>query len=196
MEFGSFAVAALLIGQFGSTSLAAHQIAISCAAFTFMVPLGISLAVTIRVGHAIGAGEVNRSRRIIVGAHISAFILMFLTAAAFILGGDFIAAGFSPDPAVITLAGSLFIIVAFFQISDGFQIISQGALRGLRDVNVPTIMIFISFWVVGIPLGAWLGFGYGLEAKGLWIGLAIGLTLAAVILTARLAQLVKRAESA
>lgn len=195
MEFGSFAIAALLIGQFGSASLAAHQIAINCAAFTFMIPLGMSMAVTIRIGHAIGASQIERSQQIFHGAQGTAFILMSLCAATFILGGDTIAAAFSTDPEVISLTSKLFVVVAFFQISDGFQIISQGALRGMRDVNIPTLMIFISFWLFGVPLGAALGFGAQMEALGLWIGLASGLTLAAIILTLRLRHLMQKIES-
>ena len=177
MEFGSFAAAAILIGQFGSSALAAHQITITCAAFTFMIPLGLSMAVTIRVGHTIGAKEYHRCRQILVGSHISAFFAMGLCATTFLLGGEQIAALFTKDPEVITVAATLLICAAAFQIFDGAQVISMGALRGLKDVNIPSIIIFVSFWIIGIPGGALLAFNIGFGAQGLWIGLTVGLHL-------------------
>ncbi|MEO0509246.1 MAG: MATE family efflux transporter [Verrucomicrobiota bacterium] len=188
MEFGSFAAAAILIGQFGSVSLAAHQITLSCAAFTFMIPLGLALAVTIRVGHTVGAGENERCNRIVIGAHITAFCMMGLTAAAFLLAGEPIAGMFSQDSEVIAVTASLFVYAAAFQIFDGAQVISMGALRGLKDVNIPTAIIFVSFWIIGIPLGAALAFSSDMEARGLWIGLAMGLAVASVVLGIRLKQ--------
>jgi MATE family multidrug resistance protein len=187
MEFGSFGAAAILIGQFGGAALAAHQITVSCAAFTFMIPLGLSMAVTIRVGHVIGAGETSRCRRIVIGSHATAFLVMGTTALFFLFAGEEIAALFSRDPEVIGLTASLLVFAAIFQIFDGAQVVSMGSLRGLKDVNLPTAIIFISFWMIGIPLGASLAFIWDYGARGLWIGLAAGLGVAAGILTARLA---------
>lgn len=192
LEFGSFAIAALLIGQFGSTALAAHQITLSCAAFTFMIPLGLSMAVTIRVGHTVGANQYLRTRRILIGSHLSTLLMMGVCATIFATSGDLIASAFTADRDVIELAAKLFIAVAFFQLSDGAQIISMGALRGIRDVNIPTAMIFFSFWICGIPFGAWLAFAHDLGALGLWIGLASGLGISAVILTVRLVRLIRK----
>lgn len=186
LEFGAFAVAALLIGQFGPVALASHQIAITCASFTFMLPLGLAMAVTIRVAHSLGKGSGAQCRNILIGAHGTTLLMMSVCALVFILGGDQIAAAFTTDPAVITLTGSLLIVVALFQVFDGTQIISMSALRGMRDVNRPTGIIFFCFWVIGIPLGAALGFPGQMGALGLWIGLAIGLAFAALILSLRL----------
>lgn len=190
MEIGSFSIAALFIGQFGSAALASHQIGLTCAAFMFMIPLGLSMAVTIRVGHSRGAGEYTRCKNIILGAHGTAFLIMSTSAVCFTFYGEALASVFTQDPIVIQTAATIFTIVAFFQIFDGAQIISMGALRGLHDVNVPTLIIFISFWIIGIPFGVWLGFAQNLEASGLWIGLATGLGLAATALSLRVQKLI------
>ena len=191
LEFGAFAMAALLVGQFGSVALAAHQIALTCAASTFMLPLGLSMALTIRVGHVYGSGARERCRSIIAGAHIAAFLIMSSCALAYIVAGDSIASLFIEDPAVIALTATMLVVTAFFQIFDGAQIISMGALRGMRDVNWPTVTAFFSFWIVGIPFGAWLAFGAGVGAIGLWIGLAAALAFAAATLSVRLTMLLR-----
>jgi MATE family multidrug resistance protein len=186
MEFGAFATATLLVGQFGSVSLAAHHIALTCAATTFMVPLGLAMALTIRVGHTLGSGEPDRCRRVIIGAYVSAFLFMCSAAAFFIFGREWIAHGFTRDPQVIELTLTLLLITAVFQIFDGGQIISMGALRGLKDVNIPTALVFACCWLFGLPLGVWLAFFQGGEAIGQWWGLALGLALTAAMLTLRL----------
>ncbi|MEO0796207.1 MAG: MATE family efflux transporter [Verrucomicrobiota bacterium] len=188
MEYGAFAMAALLIGQFGSAALAAHQITLSCASFTFMIPLGISMAVTIRVGQALGSNDLASCKQIALGGHLSTLVVMVFCALVFVFGGDWIASAFSRDPDVVLLATALLGIAAAFQVFDGIQIISMGALRGLRDVNLPTLIIFVSFWLVGIPLGAGLAFFADMQTSGLWSGLASGLALAAAILSLRLMQ--------
>lgn len=188
MEFGSFSVVALLIGRFGSVALAAHQIAMSCITVTFMIPLGLAMAVTIRVGHTLSTGQRTQCGRLILSAHAMSLIVMTVCALLFVSCGEVISRVFSQDLEVIALAGSLFVIVALFQIFDGTQVISMSALRGLKDVNVPTGLLFVSFWVTGIPLGIWLAFSQGWQARGLWTGLACGLALAAIILSLRLKQ--------
>lgn len=186
MEFGAFAATALLIGQFGSAPLAAHQITLTCAAFTFMIPLGMSMAVTIRVGHAIGAKESARCRRIVIGAHASTFLIMGITALIFVTLGSEIASAFSDDSQVIAITIQLLMLAAAFQVFDGAQVISMGALRGIQDVNIPTGIVFVSFWVIGIPTGCVLAFQNAMSALGLWIGLTLGLAIASVVLTFRL----------
>lgn len=188
LEFGSFSIVALLIGRFGSVPLAAHQIAMSCITVTFMIPLGLAMAVTIRVGHTISAGQRSQCGRLILSAHTMSLIVMTICALTFVTCGKAIAGVFSQDLEVISLAGSLFVIVALFQIFDGTQVISMSALRGLKDVNVPTGILFVSFWLAGIPLGIWLAFSQDWQARGLWTGLATGLALAAIILSLRLKQ--------
>lgn len=194
LEFGAFSIAALLIGQFGDTALAAHQIAITCAALIFMFPLGIGMAVSIRVGHSIGSSEASRCRPIIWGAQLCALMVTGSFAAVLIGFGEVVARSFSPDPDLVERAATLLIIVALFLVFDGVQVVSMSALRGMKDVVVPTGYIFVSFWVIGIPTGAVLAFGYGLGARGLWIGLASGLAIASIVLTARVVQQLRRAD--
>lgn len=192
LEIGAFTIVALLMGQFGAVSLASHQIALTCASFTFMLPLGLSMAVTIRVGHCLGRGAFDQCRELLIGAHGTTFLMMSACALAYIAAGERIAAAFSADPAVVALTSLLLIVVAFFQIFDGIQIISISALRALRDVNIPTGIVFACFWIFGIPLGAFLAFPAGVGPQGLWMGIALGLTLAALTLTVRLVRKLPR----
>lgn len=186
LEIGAFTIAALIIGQFGPVALASHQIALTCASLTFMLPLGLSMAVTIRVAHSFGRGQADERRNLLMGAHATTFLIMSTCALAYIFAGDLIAKAFTTDPLVIALTSSLLVIVGFFQIFDGVQIISMSALRAMRDVNLPTGIIFACFWILGIPLGSLLAFSFDAGPQGLWIGLAAGLTLAAFALTLRL----------
>ena len=186
IEFGVFALATLLVGQFGSSALAAHQIAITCAATTFMLPLGLSMALTIRVGHTLGAGEKDRCWRIIISAYLTGFLFMLAAGIFFITCREWIASGFSHDPEVIAIASSLLIVTAAFQIFDAGQTMSMGALRGLKDVYMPTLILFISSWIFGLPLGIWLAFYQDWQAEGQWWGLALGLALTAIALSIRL----------
>lgn len=191
LEMGAFAVATLLIGFFGAVSLAAHQIAISCAATTFMLPLGLSMALTIRIGHALGADSGHLCKTLYGGAQSFTFVIMSITAIAFVVFGDRIASVFTSDAAVLLLTAKLLAITAIFQIFDGSQIVSIGALRGMKDVRVPTILVFVSFWLVALPLGALLAFSGNHGAVGLWIGLAAGLAVAAAILGWRVIRLMR-----
>ncbi len=195
-EVGAFVGATLLIGVLGTVPLAAHQIAINCAATTFMVPLGLSSALTIRVGHAVGAGEIHRARRITGGALLSGALFMSATALVFLTFGEAIARGFTPDAEVVALAASLLIIAGIFQIGDGIQIVSMGALRGLKDVRTPTWMLVLVYWLVALPLGALLTFVFDRGAEGMWIGLVAGLGTAAALLAARCHWRLRRAETA
>lgn len=192
IAFGSFSITALLIGQFGNTALAAHQIALTCTALIFMFPLGIGMAVSIRVGHSIGSEEAKTCHPIIWGAQIISFLITGFFAISLILFSPAAARGFSTDPYLVELSASLLKIVALFLIFDGAQAISMSALRGLRDVIVPTVLIFLSFWVFAIPFGALFAFKLDFGARGLWIGLASGLALGALLLTARLIQQLRK----
>lgn len=188
IAFGSFSISALLIGQFGSTALAAHQIALTCTALIFMFPLGIGMAVSIRVGHSIGSKDAMSCYPITWSAHIASFLITGFFALSLILLSPTVARIFSSDPYLVELSASLLKIVALFLIFDGAQAISMSALRGLRDVIVPTILIFFSFWIFAIPFGALFAFKFNFGARGLWIGLASGLALGALLLTMRLIQ--------
>ncbi|WP_269522119.1 MATE family efflux transporter [Coraliomargarita parva] len=191
MEFGAFAVTALLIGFFGSAPLAAHQVTISCSGTAFMIPLGLSMALTIRVGHSLGSNAIAQCKRIIIGAHGASTLLMVMTALTFVFLGETLASLFTADPEVIRIAAKLLLVAAFFQIADGAQIISNGALRGMEDVNTPALMLFVSFWILGLPFGAFLSFKQAVGPIGMWTGLAIGISLAATALTFRTFQRLK-----
>ena len=185
MEVGAFSSATLLMGWLGTVEMAAHQIALTCAATTFMVPLGISLAVAIRVGHVLGAGQTERARVVGFSALGFGFLLSCLFAGAFILFSRPLAGFFTDDAATLSMAAGLIVVAGFFQIFDGAQVLAVGALRGCKDVRIPTWIIFAAYWIVAIPLGGLLAFGFDLGANGVWIGLAAGLAIAAFGLSAR-----------
>jgi MATE family multidrug resistance protein len=185
-EVGAFSSAALLMGWLGTVALAAHQIAVSCASFTFMFPLGLAMAVSIRMSQAVGAGRREALRPIGFGALGLAMAVMGAFALVFACGGAWIARGFTADPDVAALAARLLVVAAFFQIFDGAQVVASGALRGLTDVKIPTVITFIAYWLVALPAACLLAFQTRLGATGVWIGLAAGLASAALLLTWRL----------
>jgi MATE family multidrug resistance protein len=184
-ESGAFAAAALMMGWLGATALAAHQIALSCAALTFMVPLGLSMAASIRISKALGGGRREALRAIGFGVLVLSGLIMLAFAIVFLSAGTLLARGFTADPAVISLAAQLLGVAALFQLFDGTQVVASGALRGLTDVKVPTVITFVAYWLVSLPLGYGLAFHTGLGPRGVWIGLASGLASAAVLLATR-----------
>ncbi len=188
-EGGAFSAAAVMAGWLGTVELAAHQIAITCAATSFMVPLGVALALSVRIGRATGAGERGRVRSMAAGAALAVCVTALLSAGIFALGGDVLARGFSPDAAVVELAGRVLVIVAIFQLFDGLQVVFSGALRGLTDARAPMVASFLAYWVLALPAGGWFGVrgGGGLEA--IWWALAAGLAVATVLLGRRLLRL-------
>lgn len=190
-ESGAFAAAMLMMGWLGATALAAHQVALSCAAFTFMVPLGLSMAVSIRISKARGAGRTEVLRPIGFGVLGLTGVIMLTFAAVFALGGTALARGFTPDPDVIALSAQLLVVAAIFQLFDGAQVVSAGALRGLTDVKVPTVITFIAYWVLSLPVAYGLAFHTRLGPIGIWTGLASGLACAAVLLAWRFHRLTR-----
>jgi len=184
-EVGLFAAATLMMGWLGATALAAHQVAITCAATAFMFPLGLALAVTVRVGQSVGAGEHHRVRPIAFGAIGMGLVSMATFALVFIFGGGWIAGRFVDDPAVASLTATLLMVAGFFALFDGTQIIAMGGLRGLADVRIPMIIIYIAYWGVALPSGYWLAFRGGWNAPGIWMGLLVGLFCASGAILAR-----------
>ncbi len=184
-EVGAFVAAALMMGWLGAEALAAHQIALSCAGFMFMFPLGLSMATSMRVGKAVGEGRLDLARPIAGGALLMSCVMMSLSAVGFWLGGEWLARGFVNDPAVVELAARLLVVAAIFQLFDGAQVIGSGALRGLTDVRVPAVITFVAYWILAIPAGYGLGIHTSLGAVGIWAGLAAGLAVAAVLLARR-----------
>lgn len=193
-EVGGFVVATLMIGAISAVALAAHQVAITCAATTFMIPLGISMALTVRMGEAWGADQGSRLRPIVFSGLIMGVAVMSACAITFLLAGQLIAGWFIPDAAVIALAAKLLIVAGLFQISDGVQIVAAGCLRGINDVRVPAWMAIGAYWLIAIPIGAWLAFGLDLGAVGVWLGMTLGLTVAAVALGVRAWKLSRASE--
>ncbi len=185
LEVSAFAFAALMMGWISTDAIAAHQIAITCAATTFMCGLGIGMAVCIRVGQAWGAGEYPRMRRIgFVGITLSGG-LMSLFGLVFVGAGKTIAGWFIVSPAVVSLGAQLLLVAAVFQVADGVQIAAISGLRGQNDVRVPAFIAILAYWIVAVPIGYVLAFRAHYGAFGIWIGLAIGLGAAAACLTWR-----------
>lgn len=195
MEGSLFVATALIIGTFGATQIAAHQIAILVASTCFMVPLGVAMATTVRIGHAVGAGDRSAVRWSAAAGYAITAIVQTLSALLFIFAGARLAGSITPEPAVIALATTLMAYAAVLQYPDGFQTMSAGALRGLKDTTVPMFITVLAYWGLGLPLGAWLGVQAGQGATGLWIGLICGLSVAAILLTWRFWRLALTATS-
>jgi len=182
--------AALLMGLIGPTSLAAHAIAIQIASLTFMVPMGIGQAGTVRVGRAFGAGDRDGITRAGTTAIALSIGFMCLTALMMLLIPHWLVAPFldtsKPKAAEVAQMATLFLLyAAIFQIADGAQVVGASVLRGLRDTRVPMFFAGIGYWIIGLPLSAALGFWTPLAGVGIWIGLAAGLTIVAVPMLAR-----------
>jgi MATE family multidrug resistance protein len=187
-EVSAFSAAGLIMGRFGQVSMAAHQIAITLAATAFMIPLGLSMALTVQMGQARGAGQFQRLRPIAISGWLLAAGYSLLAAGVFLIFGKSLAGFFIRSPEVITLAASLLVIVGFFQLFDSLQVASSSMLRGLGDAKIPALMGFVAYWLVGLPVAAGFAFGLGWQATGVWWGLAAGLFVASVTLGPRLWQ--------
>ena len=193
MEGGLFVVTALLIGRLSGLEVAAHQIAINVASLCFMIPFGLAEATTVRVGHALGAGRGSAGVRRAAYAGIVLVLATQAASATVLLGWhDAIAAIYTRDLAVASLAGTLLLYAAAFQFPDGVQVLSAGALRGLKDTRVPMFIAALAYWGVGMPLGAGLGLGLGWGPRGMWLGLIGGLCCAAFLLARRFLSSARR----
>jgi MATE family multidrug resistance protein len=186
-----------LIGLLGTTQLAAHQIALQCASVTFMVPLGLAQAATVRVGLAAGADDQPGILRaglvalLMGGAFMLATATVMWTAPAAIVG-LFVDAGDPANAAVVHAAVTFLAIAGLFQIFDGGQVIGAGALRGLKDTRWPMAFAALAYWGVGGTLAIGLGFGAGLGGLGVWLGLASSLAVAAALMIGRFLALQHR----
>ena len=181
-ESGAFSAAAIMMGWLGTVPLAAHQIALACASSAFMFPLGLSIATSMRISKALGAGQQDALRAIGFGSLGVAVVFMMGFALLFAFGGMIIAGAFTHDYEVIALSAKLLIVAAIFQLLDGAQVVGSGALRGVGDVRVPTLITFVAYWVVALPGGWLLAFRLGAGPVGVWTGLAAGLGFAALML--------------
>ena len=191
MEAGLFVAAALLIGSLGETTIASHQIAINVASVTFMLPLGLAMATTVRVGRAVGAGDADGVRHAGLAGIAASLATQLLSCSAMALFPHGIAALYTDDGGVAALAARLLLFAAVFQFSDGIQVTANGALRGLKDTTLPMLLTALAYWGIGMPLGYLLAFRGGLGAYGMWIGLIAGLTAAAALLLLRFVRLTR-----
>lgn len=191
MESGAFAVSAILIGTIGAREQAAHQIAISVVALTFMVSMGLSQAGSIRVSNTFGRNDFPLLRLIGKTTFMIALIYGTLCAVGIFLFKNQIPFIFTDDLSVIEIATGLLLLAGIFQISDSTQAVSSGLLRGIKDVKIPTIYIAIAYWAVGLPVGSLLTFYYDMGAAGIWIGFIVGLTISAILLSLRFKNISK-----
>jgi MATE family multidrug resistance protein len=192
MEASLFIVAALLIGTLGAQSVAGHQIAINVASVAFMLPLGVAMATTVRVGRAVGAGDSEQVRYAGYVGIAASLATQMLSCTIMALFPHVIAAMYTADVNVAGFAAQLLLLAAAFQFSDGIQVTAAGALRGLKDTTVPMAITTFAYWGIGMPVGWWLAFRAGLGARGMWIGMIAGLTVAAALLSVRFGRLVQR----
>lgn len=195
-EVSIFGLVALLIGHLGATIIASHQIALNFSALMFMVPTSLGIALTVKVGHSLGAGEVQRARRFTRLGAASAVLFAGASASAMLLLPQHIVALYTSDPAVQALTVQLLAFAAAFQLSDGLQVTAAGSLRGYHDTRATMLITLIAYWGIGLPSGYVLGLTDYLVpmlgVKGLWIGLILGLTVAAVLLNWRLARISRK----
>lgn len=184
-EVSAFIAATFLIGAMGAAALAAHQVALQCAAFVFMVPVGLSMALTVRIGAANGAGNRAAMRPILLSGWLMGIAFTLVSATSFLAFNHTISGWFIADPAVHRIAAGLLLIAAAFQFCDSMQILSAGALRGLDDVHVPALVAMVAYWLVAIPAGWLLAHPGGQGVGGMWWGITLGLTLTALVLGRR-----------
>ena len=201
LEYGLFAAAALLMGLIGTTALAAHQIALQIAAILFMVPFGIGMAATVRVGHAVGRGDAPAVKRAGFVATGLGIVFMAAMTLAVILGRFAVARFFFGEAAAsagdaVDLTATLLMVGATFFVADGIQTVAAGALRGLNDTRVPLVFAAISYWVIGFTAAYGLAFRAGFGAVGVWIGLSCGTAVYAILLVLRFRRLASHPEFA
>lgn len=197
LEAGFFIGAVFVMGQFGAVVIAAHMIAIQLPHITFMVPMGLSQAATVRVGQAVGRRDTEGVRRAGWAAVVMTLAFMAIATAVILtipeaFASVFLDSDLADSAAVLALATSFLLYAAFFQCADGLQAVAAGVLRGLNDTAVPMVLAGLSYWGVGLTTGLGLAFGAGMEGAGLWLGFVFGLCSAALLLTARFQGLARK----
>lgn len=192
LEWGVIATIALLMGWLGTSFVAAHQIAMTLASVTYMVPLGVSMAAGVLVAHAVGRGDMQAMRRAAVTGLIVGVGFMSLAAVTFIATPLLLATPFTDDALVLGIAATLLPIAGVFQIFDGLQVVSLGLLRGLGDTRIPVLASIVGYWLLGLPASLWLAFRTSAGAAGLWWGLVVGLGIVGLFLALRLYALGSR----
>ncbi len=188
-ELTAFSAAAIIMGFIGKIEQASHQIAINLASMTFMVATGLAMATTIRVGNQLGKGDIQKVKDVGYSAMIQITFFMIITALLFTLTRNVLPTIYMDNIEVIEIAAYLLLAAAIFQIPDGIQVINLSALRGLQDVKVPTIITFLSYWLLGIPCSYITAIVLDWGPIGVWIGLIVGLTVSAIFLSYRFRRL-------
>ena len=191
-EIGSFSIAAVMIGWFGAEALASHQIALNLASITYMIATGISASSMISLGYFYGKKNYADLKKSGYANFIIVSIMMGIFGVLFILFRKELPAFYIDDPDVIILASNLIIIAALFQIPDGIQSVGLGVLRGIRDTKVPTLVTFVAYWIIAIPLCYFLGVTKNYGPIGIWIGLMMGLWIAAIFHLLRFSYITKK----
>lgn len=184
-EAASFVIASIMIGWIGAKQLAAHQIAISMASVTYMTASGVSAATTVRVGNYFGKNNMAEVRKAGFVSFVMVALFMLLCALGFLLFHQLLPPLFTPEEDVRQIAAGLIIIAAFFQVSDGLQVVALGILRGLKDVKMPSYIAIVAYWLAGLPAGYFFAFVLNWNEKGIWWGYVVGLSLAALLLFLR-----------
>jgi MATE family multidrug resistance protein len=191
-EVAAFDFSLIMMGWLGTTTQAAHQIAINLASISYMTTTGLAAAATIRVSYFLGRGDFKNLKTASYTLLAMALSFMGLCALIFVLGRNWLPILYVDNLEVISMASSLLVIAGLFQLSDGAQVVCIAALRGLQDVKIPSVLIFVSYWIIGLPLGYFLTFILNHGAQGIWLGLLIGLTLTAIAMFMRFRMLVRR----
>ncbi|TXI13830.1 MAG: MATE family efflux transporter [Pedobacter sp.] len=181
-EVGAFGGAAILVGTVGAIQQAAHQVAISLASMTYMMASGVSTAATVSAGHNYGKKNFKQLHLSAISNYHIMLILMTTAALVFVILNQYLPWIYTTDESVIAIAAQLLIIAGFFQLFDGAQVVGLGILRGIGDVNIPTIITFIAYWVIGLPSGYYFGIVLELGVLGIWYGLTLGLLVSAGLL--------------
>src|SRR5712671_2421773 len=201
LEYGLFATAALLMGLISTTALAAHQIALQVTAILFMVPLGIWIAATVRVGHAVGRSDASAVKRagfvaVLLGMVLVSALTLIVILTRFAIARLFFGEAAESAGAVIELTATLLVVGATFFVADGIQTVAAGALRGMNDTRMPLLFAAISYWLIGFTSAYGLAFWTDLGAVGVWIGLSCGTAVYAVLLILRFRRLARHLEFA
>ena len=196
LEYGMFSAAALLMGLIGTSALAAHQIALQVTAILFMIPFGISMAATVRVGQAVGRNDVAGVRRaglvaMLLGIAIAIILTFAVVATRFDIAEFFLSTAVDDTTATIALAAALLLVGTSFFVTDAIQSIAVGSLRGLKDTHIPLLFAGVGYWLIGFPLSWLFGFHSGLGAPGVWVGLSIGTAVYATLLVVRFRRLTR-----
>jgi len=191
-EVAIFTGSVFLAGMLGTNPQAANQVALNLSSMTFMIAVGIGVTATIRVGNQKGKNDFKEMRRIAFSTFLLVFLIEAVFAIGFILLKDILPTFYIDNLEVTQIAAQLLIVAALFQLSDGLQVVILGALRGLQDVKIPTLICFISYWLIGFPISYFTGKADVFGSIGIWLGLLAGLSASAIMLYIRFNYLSKK----